>query len=133
MSLLIFASDEKQQQKLLQVIAPYIRNNPMELLTDTRALNRRLRQNLIREDLLVLMIADKAELKRITRLADFLDGLRIVLILPDHGRETVALGHILYPRFVSYRDSDFQDVREVIGNMLEKTSNKNISFCQEAV
>lgn len=118
MRLLVYASDPKQQKKVSAILAPIAFDEPMELLTDAGSLSRRLRQNVVGPKLLLLLIASQGELKRITRMAELMDGLRIILVLPDRCRETIALGHTLYPRFVSYTDGDLQDIQAVMDHIL---------------
>jgi hypothetical protein len=46
--------------------------------------------------------------------------MRIILVLPDRDDETVAMGHRLRPRMVSYNDGDYLDVAAVLIRMNEK-------------
>ena len=72
-----------------------------------------------RHRMAVLVAATHQELETFLALQALLDDVRIILILPDRDRETVSKGHKLYPRFLSYIDSDFNDVTAVLGKMLE--------------
>jgi len=68
--------------------------------------------------LALLFTATRRELTSMLSIRDLLSDLRIVLILPDRGKKAVAKGHILRPRFLSYADSDFSDVRAVMAKMI---------------
>ena len=51
----------------------------------------------------------------ILELSELLHDRRIILVLPDSEPETVSLGHILRPRFITYGDSDYMDVSAIMG------------------
>jgi len=67
----------------------------------------------------ILMVANTAELKQIIALGKLLADARILLILPDRRKETVATGHRLRPSYIGYADSDFEDVVAVIKQILK--------------
>jgi hypothetical protein len=50
-----------------------------------------------------------------------MSAVRLVLVLPDEEDETIALAHGLRPRFVTYADGDYSELREVLQKMLKKT------------
>ncbi|MCD6199973.1 MAG: hypothetical protein J7K15_15635, partial [Deltaproteobacteria bacterium] len=52
---------------------------------------------------------------------DLIWDLRLILILPDREAGTIAKGHILRPRFLTYLDSDFTEVAAVLKKMLSNT------------
>jgi hypothetical protein len=41
-------------------------------------------------------------------------------------KETARLGFKLYPRFVTYGDGNFEDVKGVLGNMLKQVEKRGI-------
>jgi hypothetical protein len=51
--------------------------------------------------------------------------LPMILILPDRMKETARLGFKLYPRFVTYGDGNFEDVKGVLGNMLKQVEKRS--------
>jgi len=51
---------------------------------------------------------------------DFLEDVRLILILADSSAETVARGHLLRPRFLTYTDHDMSEVSSVLGKMIKK-------------
>ena len=62
---------------------------------------------------------------RIYALKDLFDGIRKIIILPDGEQVTISLAHKLYPRFLSYIDSDFSDVAAVLKKMATSANSKN--------
>ena len=75
----------------------------------------------------VILATNKQELEEFVSLRELLDGLSIILILPDRRNETISRGHCLYPRFVTYVDSDFKDVAAVLEKMIRNASDKDYS------
>jgi len=70
-------------------------------------------------DTIVLLRArDREELLRIVSLRDLLQGLRVILLLPDREEETISLAHRLRPRFLSNSESDFSDTMSVLQKMI---------------
>ena len=66
----------------------------------------------------VLHARSKRELVDIVSLGHLFDDVRVILILPDWEDETIALGHRLRPRFLTFGDDDFTEVLAVLGKML---------------
>ena len=81
------------------------------------------KQGLLRQrrkpSITILMAANAKELKRIITLEKLLTDIRVLLILPDRFKETVSAGHRLRPRYMSYADSDFEDVVAVVKQILK--------------
>jgi hypothetical protein len=76
----------------------------------------------------VLLIANREELENIVQYADLLCDQKIILILPDRAQETLSMGHTLYPRFISYTDSDLQDVTSVLHKLITRNQPQSISI-----
>jgi hypothetical protein len=75
---------------------------------------------LYRHDTIVLLQArDREELLRIVSLRDLLQGLRVILLIPDRNGETISLAHRLRPRFLSNSENDFSDTMSVLQKMME--------------
>jgi hypothetical protein len=65
----------------------------------------------------ILAADDRCRLERFRSLLNLCIDVRLVLVLPDHKNETIHLGHRLYPRFISYRDGNFDDLVAVVARM----------------
>jgi hypothetical protein len=55
---------------------------------------------------------------------DLFIGMPIIIALPDREQKTIHLGHKFYPRFLSYMDSNFEDIALVLNKMLRNTYAK---------
>jgi hypothetical protein len=66
----------------------------------------------------VIQVADRDELDALVGVREWLKDLRIILVLPDHRRDTISKGHLLYPRFVALADGELNHVGEVLEKMI---------------
>lgn len=71
------------------------------------------------DTILLLQAKDREELLRIVSLRDLLQGLRVILLIPDREGDTISLAHRLRPRFLSNSENDFSDTFSVLQKMLE--------------
>jgi hypothetical protein len=72
--------------------------------------------------IIVLLAENIGKLRKLFDLQSLFHDVRIILILQDDALHTLALANQLYPRFVSFTDSDFSDVRLVIEKMIRMTA-----------
>ena len=70
----------------------------------------------------IIMVTNKNELLEIISMQHLLNDTKIILILPCKGEDLFTMGCMLYPRFVSYTDSDFKDVSDVVEKMMKNLS-----------
>jgi hypothetical protein len=69
--------------------------------------------------IVIIHAASKDDLRMIVEMKDLLLDRRIILILPDRDTTTIAMGHILRPRLLSFEDSDFFEIAAVLTRMTE--------------
>ena len=120
MKLICYADDKTLAgDRLLKMIDDQVSTVTVETHRSLADFRQGLLQQQQKPDAAVLMAADVKELKRIITLEKLLTDMRILLILPDRNKETVSAGHRLRPRFMSYADSDFEDVVAVIKQILK--------------
>jgi len=119
MSVLLYSTPEKGPgERLHAVIKTFVPKRKIELLGTIQSLSDRLREPKHGEDIAILLAANRDELEDLLSVSDFLSDLRVVLVLPDREDDTIAKGHTLRPRFMSYADSSFIDVAAVLSKML---------------
>lgn len=105
-------------KELHSMIAELIPLNDVEVYRSIQNLSNRLRQRAHDLPIVVLHATRREDLVDILSIRELLRDVRIILLLPDSDEETLAQGHILRPRFVSYADGDLADVRAVLDRML---------------
>jgi hypothetical protein len=83
----------------------------------------RMRQPLCDIPLAVLVAGTRQDLASLLDIGHFLHDLRIILILPDEEEETIARGHILRPRLLSFADGDLADVAATLRQYIDIVDN----------
>jgi len=105
--------------KIDELITSRVPEESLEIYSDLESFKKRLNQPTDNVSVL-LLAADKDVLKKLLAHQSQLHKLRLVVILPDKDKETVALGSKLQPRFLSYTFGNFSVVETVL-----KTSFSN--------
>ncbi len=119
MNLLFYAMEGQTGRRLWQAIDEIILERPTEIYRTIESFTRRLRQPEINGLIAVIFAADDKEFDNILDMGDLLRELRTIIILPDRKDDTVSRALTLYPRFISYADSDFSDVAAVLNKMID--------------
>jgi hypothetical protein len=125
------AANDPSCERLQRVIEMNFSRNLIEPCRTMEALSHRLEQPIPGLLIVVILAASREELSRIVMLRELLLDRRIVLVLPDDEPETASWGHMLRPRFVTYRNSDYSDVSVVLGRMIKcyESSCRRIFSC----
>ncbi len=106
-------------KQLRRMIEKLVSKNNVETYQSVESLSLRLRQPANNGPIAaVLLAAKRGDLTELLSIRDLLRDIRIILVLPDRDEDTIAKGHTLRPRFVSYSDSNFTDVCSVLGKMI---------------
>ena len=121
------AVSEPSCERLRRVIEMNFPRNHVEACRTIEALSQRLGQPIPELLIVVLLTASREELSGIIMLRELLLDRRVILVLPDDEPETASQGHMLRPRFITYRSSDYSDVSVVLGRMIKSYE----SSCQE--
>lgn len=66
----------------------------------------------------ILCIREKHDLDRLVSMQSLFDNVFLILILPCIDDGIIAIGHKLKPRFFSYAGSEFDDVADVLNDLL---------------
>ncbi|MEA3358256.1 MAG: hypothetical protein U9R17_02445 [Thermodesulfobacteriota bacterium] len=120
MSVLLYAPVSKSiRERYQNEIEKLVPLEEIETYRTKEELSNRLR--LPRRDIAVavLILTDKKELRGILSLSELYRDLRIILLLPDRKKDTIAEGHRLRPRFLGYADSDLMFIVPVLKKMLK--------------
>jgi hypothetical protein len=104
-------------KRLFGTIEKLVVADEIEIFRTIDSLSRRLKQPKFDLKIMVLLTTTRKELSEILSIKDLFHDIRIILILPDCDGATLSMGHTLYPRFISYIDSDFEDVAVALSNI----------------
>ena len=114
--------------KLLEIIEGLGVNEKIEIYRNIDSLNKRLRKATYDIDISILIAPNKEQLTEVLLIKEEFRDTKIILILPDSESDTISRGHELYPRFVSYIDSDFKEIEAVLEKMIK---NKRSEECKK--
>ena len=67
--------------------------------------------------IVVLLLLNNRMFNRLFPVKDLLSKNKIILVLPDHSSDTLEKAHKFKPRFISYTDTDFKYISNVIDKM----------------
>lgn len=118
-SLIVFMSYANCTQKMWRFVQTQSWHGQVEIYFTLNNFYRRFTQAGISNAVTVLLIADRQELENLLQYADLFNDQKIILVLPDRAKETVDMGHALYPRFISYKDGDLEEVTSVLRKLID--------------
>jgi hypothetical protein len=129
-SILFYSGRRKTvAQELKKIIELQVQSNEIEICRTIQELSLRLHQPLHNADICILLLLTEEELDGVLSLRSLLDGLRILLVLADDGKDVVSKSHKLCPRFITYVDSNLMDIATVLRKMLER--RKPVGMAEE--
>jgi hypothetical protein len=125
MNVILYAGqNSKNRERLTHAIHTLFPNKKTESHSTIESLEGRLRQFIREPVVFVVQISTDDEWMQLLAFRDWLIGKKLILVLPDDNRETIAKGHVLHPRFVTYSSSDFKDVASVLEKMLAYAADR---------
>jgi hypothetical protein len=126
MSVLFYARPASDtSERLRQAIEGVSPEDKAEAFSTIEGLTRRLREPRAEEITAVLLAGSRQDLSNLLSIQSLLLDLRIILILPDGRKDTVAQGLILRPRFLTVGKYDFSAVAAVLSNMEKERREVN--------
>jgi len=118
MQVLFYSSENGQGEKRLEAaVHQVIPESKIELFKRLDDLRERLRKPVEPDSIAVLSALNREELQQMQLLRRLLIEIYIVLVVPDRKKSTIKLAHLLLPRFLSLANSDFTDLKIVLGKM----------------
>jgi hypothetical protein len=115
----------KVEEKLLKVIEEGVPNCPLEICLTTKALERRLRGPVFDIEAAVLLAESGEAFQKIVSLRELLQDLKVILITPDSNQATLVKGHLLKPRFMCDRRSDFAELTAVLQRLVSRKRQRS--------
>jgi hypothetical protein len=124
MQLLYYSSGDDQNNKRLEAaVHKVIPESQIELFKRLDDFRDRLRRPIEPDSIAVLSASNREELQRMQRLRGLLTEIYVVLVIPDQEKSTIELAHLLLPRFLSQKESDFTDLKIVLNKMYINSQN----------
>ncbi len=120
--LLYTRSEEETEQRFRSAIETAVAGRTVNVSDDIGSLTGWLSDSPYSGTILLILVDTKEDLVELLSVRKLLFDVRTILVLPDKNSDTVAIGHSLRPRFISYKDGNFLDVAAVLGKMIETTA-----------
>lgn len=117
MKTLFFSSRDDLSGTLKTAVRQAIPDSRIELFDKLEDLEARLRTPVEPDSIAVLSVSNRKELQKMQLLRQLLPEIYVVLIIPDRKKSTLALAHLLLPRFLARQGSDFGDLKIVLHKM----------------
>ena len=126
MQLLFYSSGDDQNTKRLEAaVHKVIPEGQIELFKKLDAFRERFRMPIEPDSIAVLSASNREELQRMQLLRGLLTKIYVILVVPDRKDSTIRLAHLLLPRFLSQKESDFTDLKIVLNKMYLNSENSH--------
>ncbi len=112
------------EKRLVRAVEGAVPGVSLKIRRDVEGLRRRLLPGRRGLRAVVILAVTKQDLLAVMPLRDLLLGFRVIIVLPDSDDVTLAMGWGIWPRFVSYADSDFHDVAGVLGKIVGSAADQ---------
>jgi hypothetical protein len=118
MQLLFYSSGDDQNKKRLEAaVHEVIPESKIELFERLDDFRERLRRPIEPDSIAVLSSSNREELQQMQLLRGLLREIYVIVVIPDRKDSTIRLAHLLLPRFLSQKESDFTDLKIVLNKM----------------
>jgi hypothetical protein len=114
--------DARRLERKIGDIAPA---ETIESFKSLQSLALRLQEVLYEPAISILFAENREELRRIKEMGGLLSDLQVFLVIPDQEPETIAIAHLLRPRFLTTRDSDYADLGAVFSKKLSSDESRH--------
>ncbi len=119
MQVIFYASrNDRDKNRLEAAIHDAVPGRAIELFTRLDALRERFRFIIEPDSIVVLLAADREELREMEMLRELLPEIYVILVIPDWRESTVKLAHLFLPRFLSQKEDSFTDLIKVLKKMV---------------
>ena len=126
MQLLFYSSGDDQNEKRLEAaVHNVIPESKIELFKRLDDFREILRRPIEQDSTAVLLASNREELQQMQLLRELLTEIYVILVIPDRKDSTIRLAHLLLPRFMSQKESDFTDLSKVLNKMYENSQHSH--------
>ena len=128
-NLIIYSKKIDSEKKEFQfVFKSLFSKNEIETFHSIEGLKQRILRTTYDEGIVILIAERREELSELLPIIHLFRRLRIILVLPDRKPETIKIGYQLEPRFLSFVDKGFSEVKAVLKKMTAANTTANESL-----
>ena len=111
--------------RLRNIIEDLVSKDELEIYETIAGLSGAVHRPTGEATLAVLFAADRRDLKELVVVKNCSSSLRIIVIVPDCTKETIAAGHRLHPRFLGFAEDGFAEVAAVLERTIRLMTREN--------
>ena len=116
----VSGSPEERLQRVIESVIPAWGGAVCRTIDD---LSERLLQPTNDLAIALLLAEKRGDIEELLSVSSLFRNTRIILVVPDRDKETIAAAHLLRPRLLTYSDSDFDDVFTVMTKIIADYHN----------
>lgn len=105
--------------QLLKETARLVAKEEIEVVVDREVFMARMRRPKDPRSVALIWDPTEDDLREIASMRDLLAGVRVLLILRDQNRETIALAHKILPAYIAYVDDGIPGIVSVLERLAE--------------
>ena len=129
LNLIIYSKKIDSEKKEFQfVFKSLFSKNEIETFHSIEGLKQRILRTTYDEGIVILIAERREELSELLPIIHLFRRLRIILVLPYRKPETIKIGYQLEPRFLSFVDKGFSEVKAVLKKMTAANTTANESL-----
>lgn len=120
MAVLLYLPEKKEAgARLYKIVKHVLEGQKIKVCKTVKDLQSCLTQKIAHFRIAVLYLETRRDILDIQSLSDYLGDMKLILVLPDGDPLTISQAHLLRPRFITYKDDPFDDLRIVLAKMTE--------------
>ena len=120
MRVILYSTELDGSTKLINGLINFlVPTEKIELSQTVNNLALKLRQPRVEPIITIVLATTPQELIDVLTIGELLQDTRLFLVLPDRKPDTVAKGHRLRPRFITYADNDIMESADVLKKIFE--------------
>ena len=123
MNVILYVSNSDQGD-IRERIEGLIPEKSLKVYRTLEGLSERLHRPIDPETILIIVACSQEKLSEIFPLRRVLRDIRTVVVAPDQDPKTVSLAHQLRPRFLTYANSNLEDLTSVLQRMIKSKASR---------
>jgi hypothetical protein len=126
MNLIFYSSEiDGKVKKLFDSITSIIPDSILDSFNSIKNLSKHLSKPTVDMTFALFLASNMNELVELYSLKNLLEGIQLILIIPNMKEETIKYGHLFYPRYLDFLDSDFVNLGLFVKRMVYRTVKSN--------
>ena len=114
----LYSDQHEAGQKFQSLVAKHLESGCLKKFSNIIDMASSLALALKSKDIVILFVATMHELEELLLMQETFDDVRLILILPQRDSVTIAKGHQLRPRYLTFIDSNMSDICKGVEKLL---------------